>query len=100
MATSLQSPLVPPRLTARVRQVLTAPAAAAGMPGPEALLGGGDVLLQRVLVPSDGAPRAVALDLLAADACVTWAFEVATGAPAEVVGLADAAMRRIAEQGR
>ena len=100
MPTALDAPLVPPRLTARVREVLTAPAATEGMPGPEALLGGGDALLQRVLVPSDGAPRAVALDLLAADACVTWAFEVAAGTPAEVVALADAAMRRIAEQGR
>lgn len=98
MSTSLESLVVPPRLTARVREVLVD--APHGEPVPSAdALRGGDVLLSEVLEARAGTGRGVALDLLAADACVTWAFEVAAGAPETVVSLADAAMRRIAEQG-
>jgi hypothetical protein len=37
------------------------------------------------------------LDLLAADACVTWAFEAASDAPTSLGARAEAAMQRIAE---
>ena len=46
---------------------------------------------------ADGATsRASALDLLAADALATYAFEVASDDPATLGALADAAMRRFA----
>ncbi|MGZ8375692.1 MAG: hypothetical protein ACXWZS_08845 [Gemmatirosa sp.] len=46
---------------------------------------------------ADGATsRATALDLLAADALATYAFELASDRPHELAALADAAMRRFA----
>lgn len=46
---------------------------------------------------ADGATsRATALDLLAADALATYAFELASESPRELAALADAAMRRFA----
>ncbi|GLC27508.1 hypothetical protein [Roseisolibacter agri] len=46
---------------------------------------------------TDGATsRATALDLLAADALATYAFELASERPQELAALADAAMRRFA----
>jgi hypothetical protein len=46
---------------------------------------------------ADGATsRASALDLLAADALATYAFELASDRPRELAALADAAMRRFA----
>jgi hypothetical protein len=40
--------------------------------------------------------RANALDLLAADACVTWAFEVAADVPATIAAHAERATQGIA----
>ena len=68
-----------------------------GLPTAEALTKAGETLLQAVLGGSGGAGREVALDLLAADACVTWAFEAAADHPHTLPALADAAMRRISE---
>jgi hypothetical protein len=86
----------PAALIARVQAVLAADESAASLPTAEALLRAGETLLAAVLKDSE-AGRAVALDLLAADACVTWAFEAAADEPGTLPQRADAAMQRIAE---
>jgi hypothetical protein len=86
----------PPALIARVQAVLEADQAGATLPAAEALLRAGEALLAAVLKDSE-AGRAVALDLLAADTCVTWAFEAAADNPGELPARAEAAMARIAE---
>jgi hypothetical protein len=86
----------PPALIARVRQVLEADPALAALPTAEALLRAAEALLGAVLEDS-GAGRAVALDLLAADTCVTWAFEAAADAPGSMPALAEAQILRITE---
>jgi hypothetical protein len=66
------------------------------MPRQHALLAASEILMKDVLAaaPKD---RDAALDLLAGDACVTYAFEAAADAPAELGALADQAMQRIAK---
>ena len=68
--------------------------AAADAPTPELCLVAGERMLDAALA-GDERSRATALDLLAADALVTRAFELAAGHP-ELERLAEAAMRRIA----
>lgn len=68
--------------------------AADASPPPELCLAAGERLLDAALA-GDERSRATALDLLAADALVTRAFELAAGHP-ELERLAEAAMRRIA----
>jgi len=79
-----------------VKEVLEAERSLGARPIAEALLGAGESLLTAVLAPRSGDARAAALDLLAADACVTWAFEAAADAPETISGRAEEAMRRIA----
>ncbi len=55
--------------------------------------------LAAALLRGDLTSRATALDLLTADALMTYAFEAASGWPAELVPRAEAAMRRIAALG-
>lgn len=86
----------PQALVTRVQQVLATEASLARRPLAEALLGAGEALLAAVLAPRDGEERLAALDLLAADACVTWAFEAAADAPGTISARAEDAMRRIA----
>jgi hypothetical protein len=62
---------------------------------PEAMVAASELLLARVLA-SDASARCVATDLLAADACVTFAFEAAADDPPSIAGLAERAMNRIA----
>ncbi|MBM3885759.1 MAG: hypothetical protein FJ361_07950 [Gemmatimonadetes bacterium] len=83
----------PPRVVARVTEVLRAlPSAERSI--ADALLDAASHLLDEVLAERvRGAAREVALDLLAADACVTWAFEAE---PTEVGARAEAAMARLA----
>ncbi len=50
----------------------------------------------RALLEADATSREAALDLLAADALVTYAFEAASERPAELSSRAAAAMTRIA----
>lgn len=85
---------VPPALIARVQSVL---AAQSGEPqsAEVALLAASTTLLGGVLGDSR-AGREVALDLLAADACVTWAFESAVGDTTGISTLAEDAMQQIA----
>jgi hypothetical protein len=86
----------PPALIARVQKVLDADPGSAALPTAEALLRAGEALLGAVLEDSE-AGRAVALDLLAADTCVTWAFEAAADDPGSLPARAEQAMARIAE---
>ena len=67
-------------------------------PRADALIEVGDAALGRVLTHECGtAPvsRENALDLLSADAFVTYAFEAAADEPATIASRADAAMRRV-----
>lgn len=91
------SPDAPERLVARVQDVLRAHPAWASLPVPEALVEAADALLDLVLADGEGAPRDRALDLLAADACVTWAFEAAADDPAALGARARATMERLAQ---
>ena len=90
-------PEAPERLLARVCEVLDAHPQWEKAPVAEALVEAADALLRTVLNESEGAPRDRALDLLAADACVTWAFEAAADAPASLGAHAAAAMERLAK---
>ena len=87
---------VPRALIARVQGVMMFNEPLAWLPAAEGLLVTGELLLQAVLKDSE-AGRAVALDLLAADTCVTWAFEAAAEEPGTLPARAEAAMTRIAE---
>jgi hypothetical protein len=90
-------PEAPERLVARVREVLGANPVWDAVPVAEALLGAGEALLGVVLQGGSGVARDSALDLLAADACVTWAFEAAADEPEALGERAREARRRIAE---
>ena len=87
-------PAVPVALRERVRAALGAAGDGAGAPSPAACLDAGEALLARVLA-SDERSRGTALDLLAADALVTWAFELAADSGGDLEALAGEAMRRI-----
>ncbi len=63
----------------------------------EALLQACEEALDRVLRSADG-ERETALDLLSADAYVTYAFEAAADDPSRLPALAERAMRRIADR--
>lgn len=81
----------------RVGEILAAQPEVADGTIAEALLAMSDILLASVLAASESEARDAALDLLAADACVTWAFEAAADEPGTILERAEAAMRRIAE---
>lgn len=93
-----RTPVPPPALRARIREALgeasTASVERAGdvcLAAAERLVGG--------LLAGDCTSRDCALDLLTADALVTYAFEAAAQSPADLVPRAAAAMRRIAALG-
>jgi len=89
----------PEALVARVLEVMASHPEWSVVPTAEALLGAGEELLGFVIGQETGEGRAVALDLLAADACVTWAFEAAADEPETLGARAEAAMQRIAAVG-
>ena len=62
---------------------------------PDAFILASEQLLRRVL-QGGAVARVSALDLLAADACVTWAFEAAADDPRSVPGFAEQATKGIA----
>ena len=66
------------------------------IPRQRALLAASEILMKDALAaaPKD---RKAALDLLAGDACVTYAFEAAADDPTSLGPLADQAMQRIAK---
>jgi len=94
---SSRRPAAPERLVARVRAEFDANPSWAALSTTEALLLAGESLLRAVLAEGQGLARASALDLLAADACVTWAFEAAADSPERLSMQASDAVRRIAE---
>ena len=87
-------PAPPPALAARLREALLAPGAGGGGVA-ERCLDAGERLLAGLLA-RDCAHRSAALDLLAADALVTYAFEAASEAPERMDELARRAMTDLA----
>jgi hypothetical protein len=86
---------VPPELTACVRDLLASRPEWERLGRADAFVRASEQLLRRVLVGGAMA-RTNALDLLAADACVTWAFEAASDEPKTVAALAERATKGIA----
>ncbi|MEX2181724.1 MAG: hypothetical protein WD771_06755 [Gemmatimonadaceae bacterium] len=87
----------PPRLVARVQDVLAHTPGLAQLPLDRALIQAGEQLLIAVHGHGEAVTRDAALDLLAADACVTWAFEAAAGEPATIGAKVESAIQRITE---
>jgi len=89
--------VAPARLLARVDAVLAGHPQWRALGRADALAAAGEFLLRGVLAEGANEARASALDLLAADACVTWAFEVGADAPETLGARAESVMQRIAE---
>ena len=85
----------PAALRARLDAILDGDTAEASGPVVPALLDAGRRLLATIL-ESGSTRRDAALDLLTADALVTYAFEAAAGDPGSLDARAAAAMRAIA----
>lgn len=88
-------PVAPAALTECVRALLEVHPEWEPLPRADAFIEASALLLRRVL-DGGAAARASALDLLAADACVTWAFEAAADEPGSIAGRAERATRGIA----
>jgi len=91
-------PLPPTALRARIDTALGSDLLADVDDVAESLLAAGERLVGSLL-DDEATSRGSALDLLAADALVTYAFEAASERPAELSGRAGAAMARIAALG-
>ncbi|MDP1890595.1 MAG: hypothetical protein Q8K55_06840 [Gemmatimonadaceae bacterium] len=89
-------PEAPEALRRRIAELVAAHPEWEAMPRQHALLSASELLMKDVLAaaPKD---RDAAIDLLAGDACVTYAFEAAADEPGELDSLADQAMQRIAK---
>jgi hypothetical protein len=89
--------VVPPARVARVDAALVTVGGdgLSASPTPDVCVAAGAALLDEVLRGA-GRDRATALDLLAADALVTRAFELAASRPGSLETLARGSMRRIA----
>ena len=85
----------PPALRSCVRELFASHPEWETLSHVDAFVEASTVLLRRVLT-SGAVARANALDLLAADACVTWAFEAAADDPAGIAGRAERATQDIA----
>ena len=92
MAAHAEQP--PAALRARLDVLVNTDSAVNALPVPEALLGAGQRLLASIL-DSGSTRRGAALDLLTADALVTYAFEAAADDPATLDVQAASAMRAI-----
>lgn len=88
-------PEAPPALVDCVRSLLGAHPQWNALSRTDAFIAASELLLRRVL---EGGPvaRANALNLLAADACVTWAFEAAADDPSTIAACAERATLGIA----
>ncbi len=93
---SQRTPPPPPALLARLRELLAPYADRPSSEAPSACLAAGESQLAALLAHGDTA-RNSALDLLAVDALVSYAFEAAADAPETLERLATDAMTRIAE---
>lgn len=91
-----RTPEAPPALRARIALVLREHPEWESVSHAEALLKASQALLREVLAaePKD---REAALALLAADACITYAFEAAAESPSTFGAVADHAMESIAK---
>lgn len=88
-------PIPPEALRARIDAALGAGLHAEITDAAETLLTAGETLVRALLV-EDATSRESAIDLLAADALVTYAFEAASEQPADLARRAATAMARIA----
>jgi hypothetical protein len=93
-----REPAPPPALLTRLHAALGAASTRDARETADVCLAAGERLLAAVLTRED-ATRDFALDLLAADALVTYAFEAGSGQPNDLVTLASRAMKRIAALG-
>ena len=91
-----REPPAPDALRARLDELVSAHPEWESLPLPEALLAAGEQLLQEVLAAPDR-NRSTAVDLLAADAAVTYAFEAAADEPGRLVELAEGSVKRIVQ---
>jgi hypothetical protein len=89
-------PAPPPALMTRLRELLAPHAHRPLQEAAESCLAAGETQLAAML-SSQATDRGSALDLLAVDALVTYAFEAAADSPAMLERLANDAMTRIAE---
>ncbi len=92
---SSRDPEAPAALTTCARELLEAHPEWEQLSRVDALIEASEALLRRVL-EGGAVPRANALYLLAADACVTWAFEAAADDPASISSRAERATVGIA----
>ena len=90
-----REPAPPPALAARLQDLLAERAGSGAAAAPEACLEAAEVLLA-TLLGAGCTSRETALDLLAADALVTYAFEAAAADPGRLEERAERAMARIA----
>lgn len=88
-------PAPPPALVRRMREALDAAPASPGAAHAELLVDAGERLL-RGLLGADHLTRNGAVDLLTADALVTYAFEAAAAEPERLQERARLAMSRLA----
>ena len=93
-----RTPEPPAVLRARVEAALRDSLARDAIHMPDVCLGAAERLIE-TLLRTDCTARESALDLLTADALVTYAFEAAGEAPAELAARAEDAMTRIAALG-
>ena len=93
-----REPAPPEALLLRLREALGHDAERDAGDAADACLAAGERLLAKVLREGD-ASRDHALDLLAADALVTYAFEAASSRPAALPALAAEAMARMSSLG-
>ncbi len=85
----------PPALRRRLDGAVTATRAVEALPVPDAALEAALQLLDGLLRAAD-LSRGGAIELLAADALMTYAFEATADTPERLEALAEQAMRRIA----
>lgn len=88
-------PAPPAALLQRLQELLANEVNRPAREVPEVCLAAGERLLD-ALLQSGSTSRATALDLLAVDALVTYAFEAAADDPTHIVERATSAMQRIA----
>jgi hypothetical protein len=91
-------PVPPPALRARIDQALAGSLETDADGACEACLRAGERVVE-ALLRDNATARESAIDLLAADALVTYAFEAASDRPKELASLATDAMARIAALG-
>lgn len=93
---AFRSPPAPPALLARMRELLADEGSRPVADAPQVCLSAGESRLA-VLLAHGATDRKSALDLLAVDALVSYAFEAAANDPETLEQVATDAMTRIAE---